>query len=121
MAKQKKEKEAAKAPAGPAVRTATPPRLKTLYEEKVRSEVMKQFDITNVMAAPRIEKVVLNIGLGEASRNIKLLDAAMDELTAIAGQRPTITRTLRTRGPNEPRLLSGPLTTRELPRKPVRS
>jgi large subunit ribosomal protein L5 len=91
MAK-KKDKEAPKPPAGPAVRTATPPRLKTLFEQTVRPDVMKQFGIGNVMAAPRIEKVVLNIGLGEASRNIKLLDAAMDELTAIAGQRPTITR-----------------------------
>ena len=91
MAK-KKDKEAPKAPAGAPVRTATPPRLKTLFEEKVRPEVMKQFGIDNIMAAPRIEKVVLNIGMGEARSNIKLLDSAMDELTAIAGQRPTMTR-----------------------------
>jgi large subunit ribosomal protein L5 len=91
MAK-KKDKEAAKAPAGAPKLTVTKPRLKTLFEDKVRQEVMQQFGITNPMAAPRVEKVVLNIGLGEASRNIKLLDAAMDELTAIAGQRPTITR-----------------------------
>jgi large subunit ribosomal protein L5 len=91
MAK-KKDKEAAKAPAGAPTLTVTKPRLKTLFEDKVRPEVMQQFGITNPMAAPRVEKVVLNIGLGEASRNIKLLDAAMEELTAIAGQRPTITR-----------------------------
>ena len=91
MAK-KKDKEAPKAPTGAPTLTVTKPRLKTLFEEKVRPEVMQQFGITNPMAAPRVEKVVLNIGLGEASRNIKLLDAAMDELTAIAGQRPTITR-----------------------------
>jgi large subunit ribosomal protein L5 len=91
MAK-KKDKEAAKAPTGTPTLTATTPRLKTLFEEKVRPEVMSQFGITNPMAAPRVEKVVLNIGLGEASRNIKLLDAAVEELTAIAGQRPTITR-----------------------------
>ena len=91
MAK-KKDKEAPKAPAGAPVLTAAKPRLKTLFEEKVRAEVMSQFGITNPMAAPRLEKVVLNIGLGEASRNIKLLDAAMEELNAIAGQRPTITR-----------------------------
>ena len=91
MAK-KKDKEAPKAPAGAPVRTATPPRLKTLFEQTVRPEVMKQFGITNIMAAPRIEKVVLNIGMGEARSNIKLLDSAMDELTAIAGQRPTMTR-----------------------------
>ena len=91
MAK-KKDKEAPKAPAGAPVRTATPPRLKTLFEQTVRPDVMKQFGITNIMAAPRIQKVVLNIGLGEARSNIKLLDSAMDELTAIAGQRPTMTR-----------------------------
>jgi large subunit ribosomal protein L5 len=91
MAK-KKEKDAVKAPAGAPALTATKPRLKVVFEEKVRPELMSQFGIDNLMAAPRIEKVVLNIGLGEASRNIKLLDAAMDELTLIAGQRPTITR-----------------------------
>jgi large subunit ribosomal protein L5 len=91
MAK-KKDKEAVKAPAGAPTLTATTPRLKTLFVDTVRPQVMSEFGITNPMAAPRVEKVVLNIGLGEASRNIKLLDAAMEELTAIAGQRPTITR-----------------------------
>jgi large subunit ribosomal protein L5 len=87
----KKDKKAA-APTGKPAATVVKPRLKTRFEDQVRPELMRQFGITNPMAAPRIEKVVLNIGLGEASRNIKLLDAAMDELTAIAGQRPTITR-----------------------------
>jgi len=90
MAK-KKEKAAGAAP-GAEVASNAPPRLKQRFEAEVRPELMRQFGITNAMAAPRIEKVVLNIGLGEASRNIKLLDAAMDELTAIAGQRPTVTR-----------------------------
>ncbi len=68
------------------------PRLKTQYEEEVRPALQEQFGVTNIMAVPRIEKIVLNIGLGEASRNIKLLDGAMEELAAIAGQLPTITR-----------------------------
>ena len=86
MAKEEK----AQAP-GPAV----VPRLKTQYEDEVRPALLEEFGLPNVMAVPRIEKVVLNIGLGEASRNIKLLDAAMVELTAIAGQLPTITRARR--------------------------
>ena len=88
----KKEKKAAGAAPGKQTSTGQKPRLKQRFEDQVRPQMMEQFGIKNPMAAPRIEKVVLNIGLGEASRNIKLLDAAMDELTAIAGQRPTITR-----------------------------
>ena len=81
MAKSKKE-----APA------AYVPRLKVRYEQEVVPALMKEFGIDNVMAVPRIEKVVLNIGLGEATQNIKLLDEAAEELTLIAGQRATITR-----------------------------
>ena len=68
------------------------PRLRTRYHEEVVPALMKEFGIDNVMAVPRIEKVVLNIGLGEATQNIKLLDEAAEELTLIAGQRATITR-----------------------------
>ena len=81
MAKSKKE-----APA------AYVPRLKVRYEQEVVPALMKEFGIDNVMAVPRIEKVVLNIGLGEATQNIKLLDTAAEELSLIAGQRATITR-----------------------------
>lgn len=68
------------------------PRLKTRYNEEIVSKLQKEFDITNVMAVPKIEKISLNIGLGEASRNFKLLEAAQAELTSIAGQHATITR-----------------------------
>ncbi len=68
------------------------PRLKTRYQEEIVSKLQKEFDITNVMAVPKIEKISLNIGLGEASRNFKLLEAAQVELSAIAGQHATITR-----------------------------
>ncbi len=68
------------------------PRLRKQYQEEVLPSLQKQFSIENVMAVPRIEKIVLNVGLGEATQNVKLLDDAADELSTIAGQRATITR-----------------------------
>jgi large subunit ribosomal protein L5 len=68
------------------------PRLRKLYQQEVVSSLQTEFGIDNVMAVPRIEKIVLNIGLGEATQNIKILDDAVEELTLIAGQRATITR-----------------------------
>ncbi len=68
------------------------PRLKLRYRDDVAPKLREQFAIDNVMAVPRLQKIVLNIGLGEATQNIKLLDAAADELGTISGQRPTITR-----------------------------
>ena len=68
------------------------PRLRQRYQEEVVPALQKEFGIDNVMAVPRLEKVVLNIGLGEATQNIKVLDEAVEELAQIAGQRPVITR-----------------------------
>lgn len=68
------------------------PRLKKHYADAVVPALMKEFGITNPMAVPRIERVALNIGMGEASKNIKLLDDAVQELSAIAGQHATMTR-----------------------------
>jgi len=68
------------------------PRLKQRYQDEVRAKVMKEFGIDNVMAVPRIDKVCLNMGVGEAIQNIKVLDEAVEELAAVAGQRPMITR-----------------------------
>ncbi len=68
------------------------PRLKKRFQEEIRPKLQKEFGIENVMAVPRIEKVSINIGLGEASRNYKLLETAQVELASIAGQQPTITR-----------------------------
>lgn len=67
-------------------------RLKKMYEEVVVSEMMKKYKIKNKMAVPKIEKIVINMGLGEASRNIKVLDAGMEELAVITGQKPVIRR-----------------------------
>lgn len=70
----------------------TEPRLKAQFRDEVVAKLQKEFAIGNLMAVPRVEKIVLNIGLGEATQNIKLLDDAVDELGQIAGQQPTITR-----------------------------
>lgn len=68
------------------------PRLKSLYQDEIAGKVASEFGIKNPMAVPRIEKIVLNMGLGEATQNSKIIDAAVEELTAIAGQKPIVTK-----------------------------
>jgi large subunit ribosomal protein L5 len=68
------------------------PRMKTHYEKVVREEMAKQFGYKNAMQIPRIEKVVLNMGVGEAVNDRKKVDAAAKDLSMIAGQKPVITR-----------------------------
>lgn len=65
-------------------------RLKEHYEKSVVPALMKEFSYTNIMAVPKIEKISINIGMGEATGNPKLMDAAVNELGAIAGQKPVI-------------------------------
>ncbi|MGH7772817.1 MAG: 50S ribosomal protein L5 [Candidatus Binatia bacterium] len=67
-------------------------RLKKKYQEEVGAAMMREFGYTNPFQVPRLEKITLNIGLGEAIQNIKVLDAAVAELMAITGQKPVITR-----------------------------
>ncbi|MEE9121744.1 MAG: 50S ribosomal protein L5 [Syntrophobacteria bacterium] len=67
-------------------------RLKETYQTDLMPALSKEFRYTSPMEVPRLEKIVLNMGLGEAIQNIKVLDAAMEELTLIAGQRPVVTR-----------------------------
>lgn len=67
-------------------------RLRKAYEEEVVPKLRSEFKIENPMAVPRIEKVVLNMGVGEATQNSKLLDSAIEDLAAIAGQKPLMTR-----------------------------
>ena len=67
-------------------------RLKELYNTEVRKKLKDEFKIDNPMALPKIEKVVINMGVGEAIQNAKLLDTAADELSTITGQKPVITR-----------------------------
>ena len=66
--------------------------LKTYYDNEVVPQLMETFKYKNIMEVPRLEKIVLNIGMGEAIQNIKLLDTAVAELRAISGQQPVITR-----------------------------
>ena len=67
-------------------------RLRTHYTKNVIPALKTEFGYKNVMAVPKVEKVSINIGLGEATQNPKLMDGAVNELTAIAGQRPVVTK-----------------------------
>ena len=68
------------------------PRVKEAYQKQVVPHLMKERSYTSVMAVPRLTKVVVNMGIGEATQNIKLLDAASAELTQITGQKPVVHR-----------------------------
>ena len=68
------------------------PRLKQQYQDEIVAKLSKEFDIANVSAVPKLEKIVVNSGLGEATQNVKILDEAVEELAALAGQRPVVTR-----------------------------
>jgi large subunit ribosomal protein L5 len=72
--------------------TSTQPRLKVLYEQKIRAALTEQFGYSNPMQIPRLEKIVLNMGVGEAAQDRKVVDAAAAEMARIAGQKPVITR-----------------------------
>jgi large subunit ribosomal protein L5 len=67
-------------------------RLRERYEKEIRGALVKEFGFKNPMQAPRIEKVVVNMGLGEAINNGKIIDASVEQLSAIAGQRPVVTK-----------------------------
>ena len=83
-----KKKSAAAASNEPAVK----PRLQVYYEERVRPRLLEEFGFGNPMRVPRLEKIVLNVGLGEAPKNAKLLESIVAELGAIAGQKPVVTK-----------------------------
>ncbi|MGA2326688.1 MAG: 50S ribosomal protein L5 [Bryobacteraceae bacterium] len=67
-------------------------RLREQYKKTVVPALMKEFDYRNVMAVPRLEKITINIGLGEATQNPKLMDGAVSELAQVAGQKPVLTK-----------------------------
>ena len=111
MAKEPKEqqpKKEGKAPKQQGAKTASPAaetpkaakassrkadaRLRRHYQERVIPALVKEFGYKNVMAVPKIDKISVNIGLGEATQNAKLMDGAVNELTQIAGQKPVITK-----------------------------
>ncbi len=68
------------------------PRLKTLYKEKIMKELRDEFGYTTVMQIPKLEKIVVNVGCGEASVNKKALDSVLKELTLITGRKPVKTK-----------------------------
>jgi len=67
-------------------------RLKERYRKDVAPQIAKEFGIGNPMAVPRVEKIVINMGMGEAIANAKILDTAADELRAVTGQKPVVTK-----------------------------
>lgn len=67
-------------------------RLKELYDKEMVATLMKDFKFESVMEVPRLEKIVVNMGLGEAIQNVKILDSASEELVMITGQKPVITK-----------------------------
>jgi large subunit ribosomal protein L5 len=69
--------------------------MKEFYDKEVVPALQKHFNYKNILEVPRLEKIVINMGLGEAMQNIKILDSAMEEIAAIAGQRPVITKAKR--------------------------
>ena len=72
--------------------TTTMPRLKQRYREEIVPALQQEFELGNVMQVPRVTKVVVNMGVGEAARDSKLIDGAVKDLSAITGQRPAVTR-----------------------------
>src|SRR6266511_2190089 len=74
---------------------APTPRLKTRYAEEIASELRREFGYRNVMQVPGLVKIVVNMGVGEAARDAKLIDGAVRDLTAITGQKPQVRRATR--------------------------
>ncbi|MBC9227412.1 50S ribosomal protein L5 [Aeromicrobium sp. 636] len=72
--------------------TTTGPRLKAKYREEIVAALREQFDYDNVMQVPGLTKIVVNMGVGEAARDGKLIEGAIKDLTAITGQKPQVTR-----------------------------
>jgi large subunit ribosomal protein L5 len=68
------------------------PRLRKKYKDEIIPQLMKEFSLRNVMQVPKLDRVVINMGLGEAVQNAKLIESAVEELTAITGRKPIVTR-----------------------------
>jgi large subunit ribosomal protein L5 len=76
--------------AATATQKAPPPRLKERYESEIRATLQERFGYKNAMEVPRVQKVTLNMGMGEAKQDSKMLDAAKEQLATIAGQQPNV-------------------------------
>jgi large subunit ribosomal protein L5 len=88
-AKQQQPKKEAP-PKAPGTKSEEPPRLQQTYRDQIMQQLTKEFDYANVMQVPRVDKVVVNIGIGEAKDNDKALDAAVNDVTTITGQKPQL-------------------------------
>jgi large subunit ribosomal protein L5 len=77
---------------GPSASAAVTPRLKTRYREEILPALKSEFDIANVMQVPGLVKIVVNMGVGEAARDSKLIEGAVRDLTVITGQKPLVTK-----------------------------
>ncbi len=88
---EKGTKGAAKAP----VVAAPPPRLKVKYDSEIRPRLLGELDFTNIMQVPRLEKIVVNMGVGKATQQASLLDGAVSDLKQITGQKPLVTKARR--------------------------
>jgi large subunit ribosomal protein L5 len=75
-----------------ATTTSTTPRLKTLYDETLRAQLQESLGLPNIMQVPRLEKIVINMGVGAAIQQANLLDNAVRDLALISGQKPIVTR-----------------------------
>ena len=71
---------------------ATRPRLRTRYDAEVRSQLLGELGLSNIMQVPRLEKIVINMGVGRATQQQSLLEGAVKDMTAIAGQKPVVTK-----------------------------
>ena len=95
MAKDKKQKESSqeqKAPDQARHSAKERPRLRTKFDKEVAPALLKELELTNAMAVPRLNKIVVNMGMGEATQNSKVMDPAVNELGQITGQKPIITK-----------------------------
>ena len=79
-------------PARPKLNNTASARLRTKYVQELRPALMKELGLENVMAVPKLEKVIINMGVGEATQNAKVLDPAVAELAQITGQKPVVTK-----------------------------
>ena len=101
MSKQKTQKRPQQGPKKddkpkePGTRSEAPPRMLMAYRDGVVPQLTKEFDYVNVMQVPRVAKVVVNIGIGEAKDNDKALDAAVGDVTTITGQKPSLIKARR--------------------------
>jgi large subunit ribosomal protein L5 len=92
--KAKSDKKKASEPTGPApkYKRETPPKLKAMYDATVRPQMMKEFSYSTVMQVPRVVKITVNMGLGKAKDEPKMIDHAIEELKQITGQSPVVSR-----------------------------